>query len=176
MNSPIDDLNFAAFILGDIFQSASGISRQEITDFLFERHRYVDNTMQGSLYRVFRQKYHAAWKAYVDEFFKNFLGTWFSFSTPTGAPPEDIFSVITEMLEELQIFLSNGYLIAFQICFFVALYYAIRAVIKSNPKYNLRSIGGLMVMIIIPLMVFGLQNMVQLLPIISLPPVIMMSA
>lgn len=98
----------------------------------------------------------------LDEFFKNFFGSWFTFSTPTGNPPQNIVDVIFEMGEELQIFASNGYLIAFQVCFLLALYYAIRALIKSNPKYNLRSIGGLMLMIIIPSMIFGFRDLLDL--------------
>ncbi len=98
----------------------------------------------------------------LDDFFKNFFGSWFIFSTPTGTPPSNIIDVISEMGEELQIFATNGYLIALQICFIISLYYAIRAVIKSNPKYNLRSIGGLMLMIIIPMMIFGFQDLLDL--------------
>ena len=35
LNSPIDNLAFASFILGDIFIQASGISGRQIRDFLF---------------------------------------------------------------------------------------------------------------------------------------------
>ncbi len=98
----------------------------------------------------------------INEFFKHLFGSWFTFATPTGEPPKNFVEVAYEMLEELQIFASNGYLIAFQVCFIIALYYAIRAMIKNNPKYNLRSIGGLMLMIIIPLIIFGFQDVLKL--------------
>ncbi|MFX1275476.1 MAG: hypothetical protein ACFFBP_20230 [Promethearchaeota archaeon] len=104
----------------------------------------------------------------LDKFFKSLFKSWFSFATPTGNPPSDIFELWFEILEELQIFASNGYLIVFQVFFVIAIYYAIRAVIKSNPKYNLRSIGSLMMMIIIPVMIFGLQDMLDLFGVMDL--------
>ncbi|MBN1802878.1 MAG: hypothetical protein JW891_15320 [Candidatus Lokiarchaeota archaeon] len=97
----------------------------------------------------------------VQSFFRTLFSSWFSFSTPTGEAPE-LENILDEVLEELQIFLSDAYLIIFQVCFIIAIIYAIRAIYKSNPKYNLRSIGGLMLMIIIPIMVFGFKDMMAL--------------
>ncbi len=39
LNSPIDNLSFASFILGDIFRKASGIEEDVIQDFLFNHHK-----------------------------------------------------------------------------------------------------------------------------------------
>ncbi len=97
----------------------------------------------------------------VDTFYKHFFGSWFTFATPTGKAPA-ITEVFTLIQEELLVLLSDIYLIAFQVFFAIAIYYAIRAILQSNPRYNLRVIGSLMIMIIIPLMVFGLRDMLAL--------------
>ncbi len=99
--------------------------------------------------------------AAVTSFFRYLFSSWFSFSTTTGEAP-DFDHILDEVLEELQIFLSDLYLVVFQICFIIAIVYAIRAIYKSNPKYNLRSIGSLMLMIIIPVMVFGFKDILNL--------------
>lgn len=97
----------------------------------------------------------------VDSFFKHFFGSWFTFPTADGKAPEitEVFGLINE---EISVLLSDIYLIAFQVFFAIAIYYAIRAVLQSNPRYNLRVIGSLMIMIIIPLMTFGLKDMLEL--------------
>ncbi|MDP2922557.1 MAG: UvrD-helicase domain-containing protein [Candidatus Omnitrophota bacterium] len=71
LNSPIDDLNFCAFILGEIFFRASKISNREITEFIFSLHkeRKLSNTI--SLYHLFRNKYPQIWEKYFEEFFKS---------------------------------------------------------------------------------------------------------
>jgi len=97
----------------------------------------------------------------VDLFYKNLFGSWFTFSTADGNAPsiDDVFPLIGNELEAL---LGDFYLIAFQVFFAIAIYYAIRAVLQSNPKFNLRVIGCLMLMIILPLMAFGLKDMLAL--------------
>ncbi len=69
--SPIDDLSFAVFILGDIFTKASGISHQEITDFIFRLRREKTSANELSLYRNLRKYYPQIWNTYIDEFFKS---------------------------------------------------------------------------------------------------------
>ncbi|MEA3328125.1 MAG: UvrD-helicase domain-containing protein [Candidatus Omnitrophota bacterium] len=71
LNSPINDLSFASFILGSIFQRASGISRDEITDFLFSLRINRRKEKGIYLYRNFRKRFPAAWDSLIDEFFKN---------------------------------------------------------------------------------------------------------
>ena len=97
----------------------------------------------------------------VDMFYKNFFGSWFTFSTANGKAPSigEVFNLIQG---EFLVLITDIYLIAFQVLFALAIYYAIRAVLQSNPKYNLRVIGCLMIMIIIPLMVFGFKDMLAL--------------
>ena len=97
----------------------------------------------------------------VDSFYKNLFGSWFTFPTVDGKAPamNEVFGLIGEELLGL---LSDIYLIVFQVFFAIAIYYAIRALLQSNPKYNLRVIGSLMMMLIVPLMVFGFRDMLAL--------------
>lgn len=75
LNSPIDDLSFASFILGDIFSRASGISLFDIQEFIFR----CRNVHYGSksdhnrkyLYRLFRQEYPKIWEEYLEVFFRS---------------------------------------------------------------------------------------------------------
>jgi ATP-dependent exoDNAse (exonuclease V) beta subunit len=69
LHSPIDELSFASFILGEIFTKASGIGRDEITSFIFEL-RKEQNKNDSSLYRQFRQAYPEVWQDYLEQFFK----------------------------------------------------------------------------------------------------------
>ncbi|MBN2483179.1 MAG: UvrD-helicase domain-containing protein [Candidatus Omnitrophica bacterium] len=71
LHSPLDDVKFAGFILGDIFTSQSGITHKEITDFLFTLHRDRVSSEGSALYRVFRGRYGQIWDTYIDEFFRN---------------------------------------------------------------------------------------------------------
>jgi ATP-dependent exoDNAse (exonuclease V) beta subunit len=69
LNSPIDELAFASFILGDIFTRASGLPRERIEDFLFKRARGTGG--HSYLYREFRQAFPDAWESLLEEFFRN---------------------------------------------------------------------------------------------------------
>ena len=71
LNSPIDNLAFASFILGDIFQKASGIKEDVVQGFLF-RHHQDKNKKQKSvyLYREFRNRFPDVWNTFIDEFFR----------------------------------------------------------------------------------------------------------
>ncbi|MFH1772078.1 MAG: UvrD-helicase domain-containing protein [Candidatus Omnitrophota bacterium] len=68
--SPIDDLSFASFILGDIFANAAGVNKKESTSFLFELN--IKRQAEGcdSLYREFRKKYAKVWEDYIEGLFK----------------------------------------------------------------------------------------------------------
>jgi ATP-dependent helicase/nuclease subunit A len=71
LTSPIDDLAFASFILGDIFAAASGIRKDEIEHFLFERQKRGKKEAVSYLYREFRDTYPGKWEELIDEFFRN---------------------------------------------------------------------------------------------------------
>jgi len=71
LHSPIDDLNFAGFILGEIFSRLSGSSVEEIREFIFEvnpKNRSQDSTY---LYRKFSQQYPGVWQEYIQDFYQN---------------------------------------------------------------------------------------------------------
>lgn len=69
LNSPIDNLSFVSFILGDIFLRASKLERQKIEAFLFGLRDKLSN--EGFyIYREFRRKYQGIWTQFLDEFFK----------------------------------------------------------------------------------------------------------
>ncbi|MFH1768272.1 MAG: UvrD-helicase domain-containing protein [Candidatus Omnitrophota bacterium] len=78
LSSPIDDLNFAAFISGDIFSSATGMSNWQITMFLFSLNRNRKNIPAVSLYNLFRDAYPRIWSEYIEKFFKTvgFISTY----------------------------------------------------------------------------------------------------
>ena len=71
LTSPIDNLSFASFISGDIFQKATGTTGETIQEFLFglrdagqaQRHTY--------LYRRFRKGFTEVWGSFMEEFFQN---------------------------------------------------------------------------------------------------------
>ncbi len=69
--SPIDDLSFASFILGDIFGAATGLSYSEMRNFLFSLHKEGKNENGAALYRLFRNRYPQVWEEYIEKFFQN---------------------------------------------------------------------------------------------------------
>ena len=73
LNSPIDNLSFASFILGDIFCRASGISREKTEDFLFRLHNLSGKGKKGDylFYKEFRNNFNDAWSNFIEEFFKS---------------------------------------------------------------------------------------------------------
>ena len=95
----------------------------------------------------------------LEQFFRGLLSLWFTF--PNGTTPE--FSEIPELIgQEFAIFTENFYLIAFQILFIIAIYYAIKAFLKTDPKNDLRVVGSIVLMLVVPLMVFGFKDMLEL--------------
>ncbi|MCM8823643.1 MAG: UvrD-helicase domain-containing protein [Candidatus Omnitrophica bacterium] len=68
--SPIDDLSFAGFILGDIFRELTSLSYQELAEFIFSSYRKQKINSQLPLYRLFRDKYPQHWDNYIEYFFK----------------------------------------------------------------------------------------------------------
>ncbi len=67
--SPIDDLSFASFVLGEIFQKKSGLNKEEIKDFLFCLSHQKDKK-KVSLYRQFAICFPGVWEKLVAPFFK----------------------------------------------------------------------------------------------------------
>jgi hypothetical protein len=96
---------------------------------------------------------------FLDSFFRNFLSLWFSF--PIEETPF-LHQIPGLILEELLILLNDIYLFAFQVFFLIAILYYVRAFLQNDPKYSLSAIGALITMIVLPLMVFGLRDMLDL--------------
>ncbi|MCF7907998.1 MAG: UvrD-helicase domain-containing protein [Candidatus Omnitrophica bacterium] len=71
LNSPIDDLSFVGFILGEIFIKASGVSREQISQFIFELHSKRKGSGGISFYRKFAKQYPKIWKQYFEDFFQS---------------------------------------------------------------------------------------------------------
>ncbi|MBF0216599.1 MAG: UvrD-helicase domain-containing protein [Candidatus Omnitrophica bacterium] len=71
LSSPIDDLAFAAFILGDIFGKITGVDNAGIRDFLFELRVERGKEREEALYSIFRKKYPAIWDDLIDGLFKS---------------------------------------------------------------------------------------------------------
>jgi ATP-dependent exoDNAse (exonuclease V) beta subunit len=68
LNSPIDNLAFSSFILGDIFTSASQTSREQLEKFIL-KYRHIEKKI--ILYREFKKTYPEIWENYIKESFKN---------------------------------------------------------------------------------------------------------
>ncbi len=71
LDSPIDNLNFASFLIGDIFLSASQIPAQELHAFIFHFHQRTKEMEDQYLYKAFREIYPQVWEEFFEEFFKN---------------------------------------------------------------------------------------------------------
>jgi len=70
LNSPIDNLAFAAFILGDIFQAVGGIKKERVRKFLFELRKKSKGHIDTNIYIFFRKRYADAWDALFKDLFK----------------------------------------------------------------------------------------------------------
>ncbi len=67
LDSPINDLAFCTFMLGDVFSrrlSGSGPGRPQIRDFLFS------NRDRRPLYKVFQESYPEIWREYFEDLFR----------------------------------------------------------------------------------------------------------
>jgi len=95
----------------------------------------------------------------LERFFRGLLSLWFTF--PNGTTP-DIGQIPDLLGQELAIFSENIYLIAFQILIIVSIIYAIKAFLKTDPKNDLIVVGSIVLMLVIPLMVFGFKDMLDL--------------
>jgi ATP-dependent exoDNAse (exonuclease V) beta subunit len=73
LDSPIDDLAFASFILGEIFRAACGLAKERIEDFIFRNRmqKKKENAYAAYLYRAFQREFPLAWQQYIEKFFKN---------------------------------------------------------------------------------------------------------
>lgn len=96
---------------------------------------------------------------FVGFFFKFYLEKWFSF--PEGNAP-DLNEIPGLIGTEITYLTTDLYLLTFQVLFFIAIVYAIRCIFQNETKYNLLVIGCLVLMIVIPLVIFGFRDMLRL--------------
>ncbi|MCK9572880.1 MAG: UvrD-helicase domain-containing protein [Candidatus Omnitrophica bacterium] len=71
LNSPIDDLSFCSFVMGELFSAASKLTKDQITDFIFTLHKEDKARNISSLYFEFRKQYPQIWQAHFEDLFKN---------------------------------------------------------------------------------------------------------
>lgn len=93
---------------------------------------------------------------FIETFFERFLSSWFSIGSPS------LTDIPNLMFDEVGVFFGDLYLFAFQILFVVSVIYAIRSFFKSDPKNHLVALGSIIMMMILPLMVRGLRDMLDL--------------
>ncbi|MCF7886883.1 MAG: UvrD-helicase domain-containing protein [Candidatus Omnitrophica bacterium] len=67
--SPVDDLSFASFILGDIFSKKTGLDKSKLRTFLFDLHK-SNKKDKTNLYRKFSNQFPEIWKKEIVPFFK----------------------------------------------------------------------------------------------------------
>ncbi|MFW9877047.1 MAG: hypothetical protein ACFFG0_28480 [Candidatus Thorarchaeota archaeon] len=92
----------------------------------------------------------------IYNYFKHYLGSWFSIGSP------DLLEIPGKLLDEVAVLFNDLYLFAFQLLFLLSIIYAIRAFFKSDPKNHLRSLGSIILMMILPLIIGGLKDMLDL--------------
>ncbi|MFX1278298.1 MAG: hypothetical protein ACFFA3_02705 [Promethearchaeota archaeon] len=93
---------------------------------------------------------------FLEGFFERYLSGWFSIGSPNLKEIPDL------MLNELEVLFNDLYLFSFQILIVISILYAIRAFFKSDPKNHLTAMGAIILMIVLPLIVFGLREMLAL--------------
>jgi len=69
LRSPLDDLNFCAFLCGEIFAHAAGLPARAMHDLVFKLH-CEKKIADGGVYTHFRQACPELWKALIEEPFK----------------------------------------------------------------------------------------------------------
>jgi len=96
---------------------------------------------------------------FLDVFMRNYFGLWFNF--PNGTVPA-LTEIPNLIWTEISVFTGDFYLFAFQILFIVSIIYSIRAFFQTNPKHDMLVVGSLILMIVVPLMIFGYNDMLDL--------------
>ena len=71
LDSPIDNLSFADFILSDVFARASDMDTAVFNDFVFALRPRISVDSSFVIYREFRERYPQLWSRFFEDFFKN---------------------------------------------------------------------------------------------------------
>jgi hypothetical protein len=96
---------------------------------------------------------------FLNQLLRNFFSLWFIF--PNGNVPA-LTDIPNLIMTELSVFTGDLYLFSFQILFIISIIYLIRSFLQNNPKYDMLAVGSLIMMIVVPLMVFGFKGMMDL--------------
>ncbi len=90
LDSPIDNLSFADFILGDVFARASGREAAVWSEFVFGLRARISADSSFYIYREFRDRYPELWGRFFEDFFKN-----------VGLYP--LYEFVVNLLERLEV-------------------------------------------------------------------------
>jgi len=71
LDSPIDNLAFTTFILGDIFPLATGVKSEDLHKFVFGLRDKLRKQEDVYVYMEFRKQYAEVWEEFINPFFKN---------------------------------------------------------------------------------------------------------
>ena len=71
LDSPIDNLSFARFILSETFSAAAGLPAQTFHDFIFSIRPRIKEEKDFYIYMGFREIFPKQWQELFEEFFKN---------------------------------------------------------------------------------------------------------
>lgn len=71
LQSPIDNIAFCKFLLGDLFAKAAGLSSGAMNDFIFSLRKRITEEKDLYLYTEFRKSHPELWDQFIAEFFKN---------------------------------------------------------------------------------------------------------
>lgn len=80
-----------------------------------------------------------------------------------GTPPTDAMPIeeyFNYILPELQAMGESAYLILFQVLAVLIIIYGILSVIQTNPRHSIRTILFLNLMIVLPLILYGVENLI----------------
>ena len=145
-------------VIFDFFDKLKNVLAYTMYFCLYAIASFISLLMANLLF-LFPNYYASFMFKFLDSFFRNYLRLWFSFPSKESPLLNEIPDLI---LEELLILLNDIYLFAFQIFFLIAIVYFIRAILQNDPKYSLSAMGSLIMMLVLPLMVFGLRDMLDL--------------
>ena len=144
-------------VIFDFFDTLKNVIAYSLYFCLYSIANFI-SLLIANLFFLFPNYYATFMFKFLDSFFRNFLSLWFF---PSGKRP--FLSEIPDLItKELLILLNDIYLFAFQIFFLIALFFFIRAIFHTDPRYSLSAMGGLIMMLVLPLMVFGLRDMLDL--------------
>jgi len=89
-----------------------------------------------------------------DGFYQDIIRLWFNF-------PEDYAGELMDA--DIQALTGNLYLLVFQIIGILMIFYGVMSIINTQdtPKYSIRCVTMLNLMVVVPLMLVGIENMVQ---------------